>query len=104
MCSCHAAMCIYRAGLWITLTSVGLAMVTLSLCQYSHVFIPVFLFMKISKNTLRMPSSGMLHSVAHVRIDVSKEPLAPIIRVTRISEIEMLAVTSNRRTLRKNAT
>jgi hypothetical protein len=47
-----------------------------------------------------MPSSGRLRRVALVRTDVSEEPSASIIRVTRIGELETLAVISNRRTLR----
>jgi hypothetical protein len=48
-----------------------------------------------------MPSSGMLRRVALVRTDVSEE-LSTSIRVTRISELgTKLAVTSNRRTLRR---
>jgi hypothetical protein len=43
-----------------------------------------------------MPSSRMLRRVALVRIDVSEEPSASIIRVTRIGEVETLAVTNNR--------
>jgi hypothetical protein len=46
-----------------------------------------------------MSSSGMLRGVALVRTDVSEELCASIIRVTRIGELETLAVTSNRRTL-----
>jgi hypothetical protein len=43
-----------------------------------------------------MASSGMLHSVALVRTDVSEELNASFIRVTRIGELETtLAVTSN---------
>jgi hypothetical protein len=38
----------------------------------------------------------MLHHVALVRIDVSEEFCASIIRVTRIGELGTLAVTSNR--------
>jgi hypothetical protein len=50
-----------------------------------------------------MPSSGMLGLVALVRTDVSEERRASIIRVTRIGEVgTTLAVTSNRRTLRRN--
>jgi hypothetical protein len=50
-----------------------------------------------------MVSPGVLHSVAPVRTDVSKELSTSIIRVTRISELgTALAVTSNRRTLRRN--
>jgi hypothetical protein len=50
-----------------------------------------------------MASSGMLRRVAIVRTDVSEEFSAPIIRVTRIGELgTTLAVTSNRRTLRRN--
>jgi hypothetical protein len=45
----------------------------------------------------------MLRRVALVRIDVSEELSASFIRVTRIDEIgKTLAVTSNRRTLRRN--
>jgi branched-subunit amino acid aminotransferase/4-amino-4-deoxychorismate lyase len=48
----------------------------------------------------RMPSSGILRCVALVRPDVSEEPSASIIRVTRIGELgTTLAVTSNRRKL-----
>jgi hypothetical protein len=52
----------------------------------------------------RKPSSGMLRRVALVRTDVSKEIIASNISVTRINVLETaLAVTSNRRTLRRNA-
>jgi hypothetical protein len=47
-----------------------------------------------------MVSSGMLRRVALVRTEVSEEPSAFFIRVTRISEVgTTLAETSNRRTL-----
>jgi hypothetical protein len=50
-----------------------------------------------------MVSSGMLRRVALVRSDVSEELSASIIRVTRTGELgTMLAVTSNRRMLRRN--
>jgi hypothetical protein len=43
-----------------------------------------------------MVSSGMLCRVAHVITDVSEEPSASFIRVTRIGELgTMLATTSN---------
>jgi hypothetical protein len=42
-----------------------------------------------------MVSPGMLRHVALVRTDVSEELSASFIRVTRIGELEMLAVTSN---------
>jgi hypothetical protein len=46
----------------------------------------------------------MLRRVALVRTNVSEELSASFIRVTRISKLgKTLAVTSNRRTLRKNA-
>jgi hypothetical protein len=46
----------------------------------------------------------MLRRVALVRTDVSEERSAYFIRVTRIGELATtLAVTSNRRTLRRNA-
>jgi hypothetical protein len=46
-----------------------------------------------------MVSSGMLRRVALVRTDISEESSVSFIRVTRIGELGMLAVTSNRRTL-----
>jgi hypothetical protein len=50
-----------------------------------------------------MAPSGMLRHVALVRTDVSEELSAFFIRVTRIGELgTTLAVTSNRRTLRRN--
>jgi hypothetical protein len=50
-----------------------------------------------------MVSCGMLHRVVVVRTDVSEELSASIMGVTRIGELgTMLALTSNRRTLRRN--
>jgi hypothetical protein len=50
-----------------------------------------------------MVSSGLLRRVALVRTDVSKEPGASFIRVTKIGELGTTqAATSNRRTLRRN--
>jgi hypothetical protein len=45
----------------------------------------------------------MVRRVALVRTDVSEEPSASFIRVTRIGELGTLAATSNRRTLMKEA-
>jgi hypothetical protein len=51
----------------------------------------------LNKGRSRIASSGMLRSVALVRTDVSEEPSASIIRVTRLGELGItLAVTSNR--------
>jgi hypothetical protein len=50
-----------------------------------------------------MASSGMLRRVVLVRTDVSEELSASFIRVTKIGELgTTLAVTSNRRMLRRN--
>jgi hypothetical protein len=50
-----------------------------------------------------MVSSGMLRRVTLVSTDVSEEPGASFIRVTRIGElVTTQAATSNRRTLRRN--
>jgi hypothetical protein len=51
-----------------------------------------------------MAPSGLSRRVTLVRTDVSEELSASFIRVTRIGEVgKTLAVTSNRRTLRKNS-
>jgi hypothetical protein len=44
----------------------------------------------------------MFRRVVLIRADVSEELSASIIRVKRIGEVGTLAVTSNRRTLRRN--
>jgi hypothetical protein len=50
-----------------------------------------------------MPSFGKFRRVDLARCDVSEESAASIIRVTRIDELRSaLAVTSNRRKLRRN--
>jgi hypothetical protein len=50
-----------------------------------------------------MVSSGMLSRLALVRTDVSAEPRASFIRVTRVGELgTTLAATSNQHTLRRN--
>jgi hypothetical protein len=49
-----------------------------------------------------MRYSGILSRVALVRTRVSEEYTALIIRVTRIGELGTLAVTSNRRMLRRS--
>jgi hypothetical protein len=52
---------------------------------------------------MKNASSGMLRPVALVRINVSEELSVSIFRVTRIGELgATVAVTSNRRTLRRN--
>jgi hypothetical protein len=51
-----------------------------------------------------MVSSGILRHVALVRTDVSEELSASFIRMRRLGELgTTLAVTSNRRKLRRNA-
>jgi hypothetical protein len=49
-----------------------------------------------------MASSGVLRRVALVRTDVLEELSDSFVRVTRIGELGTLAVTSNRRKLRRN--
>jgi hypothetical protein len=70
---------------------------------WSHLFFTCEAAMEQSL-LLRMASSGMLRRVALVRTDVSEERSSSIIKETRIGELgTALAVTSNRRTLRRNA-
>jgi hypothetical protein len=58
----------------------------------------------MGKHEGRKVSSGMLRRVALVRTDVSEELSASFIRVTIIGELgTTVAVTSNRRTLMKEA-
>jgi hypothetical protein len=53
--------------------------------------------------TMKNGVLGMLRRVALVRTDVSEEPSASFIRVTRIGKLgTTLAVTSNGSTLRRN--
>jgi hypothetical protein len=49
-----------------------------------------------------MPSSGMLRRVVLIKTDVSEEHIASVIKVTRISELGKLAVTSNQSMLQRN--
>jgi hypothetical protein len=49
-----------------------------------------------------MPSPGILRRVGLVRTDISEEFSASIIRVTRIGALGALAITINRRKLRRN--
>jgi hypothetical protein len=49
-----------------------------------------------------MPPSEMLRRVDLVRTDVSEELISSIISVTRSGELRTLAITNNRRTLRRN--
>jgi hypothetical protein len=52
---------------------------------------------------MKMPSSGMFRHVALLGTVVSEEHKASLISVTRIGELRTtIAVTSNRRTLRRN--
>jgi hypothetical protein len=53
-----------------------------------------------AKQIERMASSGMLRPVALVRTDVLEELSASIMRVTRMGEMGMLAIISNRRKVR----
>jgi hypothetical protein len=60
-------------------------------------------FRYIETDLRRVASSGMLRRVALIRTDVPEELSASFIRVTRVGELgTTLAVTSNRRTLRRN--
>jgi hypothetical protein len=64
--------------------------------RYRHVYIRI-------KHNLKNDVFWKLLRVALVRTDVSEELSASFIRVTRIDELgTTLAVTSNRRTLRRN--
>jgi hypothetical protein len=65
----------------------------------------VVLDISIKLISWRIVPSGILRLVALVRTDVSEELSASFIRVTRIGVLgTILAVTSNRRTLRRNTT
>jgi hypothetical protein len=57
---------------------------------------------KNSDEKRKMLSSGMLCHVTLVRTGVSEECITSIIKVTRISELGMSLVTSNRSMLQRN--
>jgi hypothetical protein len=66
--------------------------------KYKYVRFEVF-----TAVTMKNASSWMLQRLAFVRIDFSEERSSSIIRVTRIGELgTTLAVTNNRRTLRRD--
>jgi hypothetical protein len=73
---------------------------------YSESFTSLFLGQTLQYslrhfNIGRMPSSGVLRRVDHVRTDISDEHIASTMRLTRIGELETtLDVSSNRGTLR----
>jgi hypothetical protein len=78
------------------------------MAKYAETCIQINILL-LEKNILKqykmckMVSSGMLRRVALVRTDVSEEISASFIRVTRIGKLgTTLAVTRNRRTLRRN--
>jgi hypothetical protein len=61
------------------------------------------MLIRVNYAAWRMVSYGMLRRVALIRTDVSEELSASIIKMTRIGELgTTLAVTSNRRTLRRS--
>jgi hypothetical protein len=58
-----------------------------------------------NNDTWRLPYSGMLRRVAHVRTEVPEEGIASIIRATRFGGLETtLGVDGNRRTLTNQLT
>jgi hypothetical protein len=60
-------------------------------------------YVRFEVSTAVTMKNGMLRRVALVRTDVSEELSASFIKVTRIGELgTTIAVTSNRRTLRRN--
>jgi hypothetical protein len=98
-----------RSQFWLANRAVGLAFVLCigngsiyNLCpQLNSTFFVLIQLLQLTY-LYRMASSGMLRRVALVITDVSEDCIAPIIRVTRIVELVTLAVTSDRRTLRRN--
>jgi hypothetical protein len=107
-CIADFLKCLWRGGLVGTDSSIAY-----SYCHADwHFILP---YIKISEedgfrvprreliHIRRMVSSGMLRRVALISTDVSEELSSSFIRVTRIGELgATLAVTSNRRTLRRN--
>jgi hypothetical protein len=104
----YGTTCYSRWLLWFlpVRIPVGTSATTKDLHRYPQSFeLLLFIYGDGVKSSilLRMVFSGMLRRVALVRTDVSEEPGASFIRVTRIGELGTTqAATSGRRTLRRN--
>jgi hypothetical protein len=99
--NCRTNISLYRGSVWFLWGTVGIIYVEQGTRPSLDCILTII--QHFNNSTLwRIPSYGMWRHVALVRVDVSDVRVVSIIRMKGIRIFWTLAVTSNRRTLRRN--